>query len=87
MQTQTVTVDSNHSAVERLLGFSFAETAGAAAKVELRAGSASGTVVAYLNLVANETATLVLPKPVFIETPGGCYVKQASGSVSGVLYY
>ena len=86
-QTQTITVNANHTAVERLLGFSVQEDSSAAAVVELREAVVGGTVVTYLNLAADETATIVFSKPVYLEFPGGCYVKEVSGSVSGVLYY
>ena len=86
MKTQTITVNSLHTP-ERVYGFSIQEDSSAAAAVELRAGSATGTIVQYLNLAADQTGTIVLPKAVFWEFPGGCYVKEVSGSVAGVLYH
>jgi hypothetical protein len=87
MQTQTVTVNALHTAVQRCYGFSFQEDSSGAAVVEFRALSATGQIVAYLNLAADETATIVLPKAVYWEFPGGLWVKEVSGSVAGVLYY
>ncbi len=87
MLTQTITVNTTHSSVERCFGFSIQEDSSAAAKIELRAGSVSGQIVVFLNLTADETATIVLPKPVHLAFPGGCWVKEVSGSVKGVLYH
>ena len=87
MLTKTVTVNSLHSDTDVVFGFSFQEDSSAAAAVELRALSATGQIVVFLNLAADETATIVLPKAVFWEFPGGCWVKEVSGSVAGVLYH
>ena len=88
MKTQTVTPDSTHTAVERCFGFSLTEDSSAAASVNLRALSASGQiVVGPINLAADESAVIVLPKAVFWEFPGGCHVEEVSGSVAGILYH
>ena len=88
MLTKTVVPDSTHSDTDRVYGFSFQEDSGtAAAKIEFRSGSATGQIVEFLNLAISETATIVLPKAVFWEFPGGCHVKEVSGSVAGVLYH
>lgn len=87
MQTQTITVDSLHADVERCFGFNIWEDSSGAAVVELRAGSVTGTVVRRFHLAADESISMVLPKAVFLEFPGGCYVKEVSGSVAGVLDY
>ena len=87
MLTKTVVPDSTHTGTERVFGFSFQEDSSAAAAIELRSGSVTGQIVVFLNLAADETATIVLPKAVFWEFPGGCHVKEVSGSVAGVLYH
>ena len=87
MQTQQITADANHADVETCFGFSIREDSSAAAEVLLKAGSSGGAVIVHLNLAADETATIVLPKAVFYEFPGGCYVDEVSGSVAGVLYH
>lgn len=86
-QIQTVTSDANHTAVERLIGFNFWETASAAAVFELRQGSVTGTVVRRISLAADESVEKTMSKPSFLPFPGGCYVKVVSGAVSGVLDY
>ena len=85
MRTKTVVPNALHTETDRVFGFSFQEDASAAAEIELRAGSITGQIVVYLNLAADETATIVLPKAVFYEFPGTCYVKEVTGSVSSVL--
>ena len=87
MQTKTIVPDSLHT-VERCFGFCLSEDSSAAASITLRAGAAGGTiVVGPINLAADESAVIVLPKAVFWEFPGGCYVKEESGSIAGQLYH
>ena len=80
----TVTPDSNHSGVDRLLGFCINEDSGAVAQFRLRKASASGQIIVDLYLTANGNAMIFFPKAVSSE--GGVYVQEVSGSVSGVLY-
>ena len=87
MKTQAITPDALHTALQRCYGFSIQEDASAAAAIELRELSATGQVGVYLNLAADETASIVLPKGVWWEFPGGCWVKEVSGSGAGVLHY
>ncbi len=88
MRTQTITVDANHTAVERCYGFSITEDSSSTAVVTLRQGASDGkVVVGPINLVADEFALIVLPKAVFWEFPGGCWVNEENGSVEGQLYY
>ncbi len=89
MRTQTITVDANHTAVERCYGFSITEDSSGTASITLRSGGVVGgkVVVGPINFAADESAVIVLPKAVFWEFPGGCYVKEDSGSIEGVLYY
>ena len=87
MQTTTITPDSLHS-VERLYGFCLSEDSSAAASITFRAGAAGGTVViGPINLAADESAVIALPKGTFWEFPGGCYVKEESGSIAGQLHH
>lgn len=79
-----VTVNSNHSGVERLVGFSIREDSGAAAHFRLRKGSVSGQVIMDLNVAASGNATIFFPKSVASE--GGVYVQEVTGSVAGVLF-
>ena len=85
MIPQTITVDSNHATVTRLCGFSISEDSSASASIEIRKGAVDGQVLFYLQLGADEAATLVFT-PQFISCEGGVYIKEVSGSVAGVLY-
>ena len=84
---QTITVDTNHTAVERLAGFTIHEDSSAAAEVKIRALSSSGQILWHLALAADESASIVFPKAVFISAAGGTYVEETAGSVEGVLFY
>jgi len=84
MAVTAITPGSNHAGVDNLEGFSIQEDAGAAAVIELRKAVVGGQVVIYLNLAANETATIQFGNALSFE--GGCYVKEVSGSVTGVLW-
>ncbi len=88
MRTQTISENSNHTAVERCYGFSITEDSAGTASITLRAGASGGKViVGPINFAASESAIIILPKTVFWEFVGGCYVKEESGSIEGVLYY
>ncbi len=87
MQATTIVPDSTHTGVQIVYGFSIEEDSGSTAAVELRAGGASGKIIVFLNLAANETATIVLPKAVYWEFVGDVHVKEVSGSIKGVLYH
>ncbi len=87
MKTQTITMDTTHTAT-RVFGFSITEDSGADASFNLRAGSASGQiVVGPIGLAAGEPALIVLPKAVFWEFPGGCHVEEVTGSMVGEFYW
>lgn len=87
MRTQSITANSNHSAVERLMGYSIRENAAtpAPATVRLRRASATGDILAVLELAANESATLVFNE--FMYSEGGVYVEVVAGTIEGVLFY
>ena len=75
---------ANHATVVAFQGFSVQEDAGAAAVIEFRQEVVGGLIVWYLNLDANKTGSIMFPTP--ISTPAGLYVKEVSGSVSGVIF-
>ena len=87
MRVQAITPDSNHSAVEKLKGFSIQEDAGAAASVILKKAASGGDAIWYLNLAADETASIVFGEDEYLSAEGGVYVDEVSGSVTGVLFY
>ncbi len=85
---QTITGGGvNHTAVQRLAGFSLKEDASATAFVRLRAGSVSGQILFEISFAADESASIVFPKGVFLSAAGGTFLQEASGSVEGVLFY
>ena len=87
MRVQTITPGALHADVERILGWSIFEDSSAAAHIELRELSATGDIVAHIGVVADSSQTVIFPKPTYIECPGGVWVKEEAGSITGVLYY
>ena len=85
MQPHTITPDSNHSAVTRLMGWSIIETGSAAATVNLRKKTAVGQLLFPIILAADGAAAMVFPQS-FLTAEDGVWVEVASGSVSGVLF-
>lgn len=81
----TVTANANHAGVTRYAGFSVRESAAtaAAATVNLRHGTATGQIIAVLELAANASDAAALPLPV--QTPDGVYVEVVAGVIEGVL--
>lgn len=67
----------------RYLGFTIAETAGAAAKVRIRDSGASGTILEVITLVANESADEFYEGGVPFAT--GLYYELVSGAVEGSI--
>ena len=86
METQKITANSNHANVTRLFGFNVAETAGAAAVVELYSENDTGDVIDTVKLAASQSGTIVFPKAVHMRFDGGCYVK-VTGAIVGSLFY
>ena len=84
---QLITVDTNHTAVQRLAGFSIHEDSSAAAEVKLRIGAVGGDIIWFLALAADESASIIFPKAVFVSAAGGTYVEEVAGSVEGTLFY
>jgi hypothetical protein len=79
-----VTVDTDLTTKpKRLANWHFAETAGAVAQVLLRNGSASGDIVARINLAASTSASQAYSGPEFLCFPGGLYVDVLAGTVVG----
>lgn len=87
MQVVDITEDANHSDVEQFRGFSVRESAtiGADATVRFRKESVSGQVIVYLELEANQSATITFKEAITAE--GGTYVEVVSGEVEGILYF
>ena len=75
---------ANHSSVEQWDGFSVKEDASAAASIEFRKAVVGGQVLWYLELAADESASIMFPKSISAE--GGVYVKEVAGSITGVLF-
>jgi hypothetical protein len=66
-------------------GWSFAETAGATAKIRIRSGiDVNQAVLMVLTLSANESTRDFLTLPV--EFKAGLYLELVSGAVEGVIY-
>ena len=87
MQVKTIVPATLYTDVQRGFGFNIWEDASAAAEWEFRALSATGQVVSRIHLAADESALIVLPKSVFFDYPGGLWIKEVSGSITGVVYY
>ena len=85
MKSRDITPASNHTDVTIFKGFSVKEDAAAPAEIEFRDKTVTGQVLANLNLTAGQSATFVNPE--YLESDEGVYVKEVSGSITGVLYY
>ncbi len=83
MNPVAATPGTVNATVTGLQGWSVQEDAAAACIWEFRKASVTGAVVFYLNLAAGESASIVFPKSVSFE--GGVYVKEVSGSATGIL--
>lgn len=86
MTPVTVSANTNHTAVTRLAGFSFRETAGGAAVLRVRKGAVDGDLVFTLSFEANESLLLILGDNQLVGTEDGAYVQVVSGTVEGVLF-
>lgn len=71
--------------VEHVLSYHFAENAGtpAEARVLLRDGSSTGTVVCDIRIAASDSKALSFDRP--LHFPKGVYVEIASGTVRGAV--
>lgn len=85
MQALAITPDSLHSQVTNLRGFTIHEDSSAAAEVKIRDASATGTIIWFLQLAADESASIVFGES--LRAPGGVYVEEVSGSVEGSLFH
>lgn len=81
--TYTITVNTLHADVERLVGWSIRETAATALSLRLRENDAAGRILASIRLGANGSETVSLVHPL---TCSGVYVEVVSGSMEGALY-
>jgi len=84
MEAVAATPGTVNDTVTRWKGFSVQEDASAAAVWEFREGTVTGQVLVYLSLTADQSATIFFPESVSAED--GVYVKEVSGSATGVLY-
>lgn len=66
-------------------GYFIRETAGFAARVEIRDGSATGTILGAWDLAANEEVPIEV-WDTGIATAGGIWVEIASGAAAVVVY-
>lgn len=82
-----VTSQTVSSSAGRLLGFSLTETAGSgnapAAVVNLRSGTAGGSLIAQITLGAYESAREVWPAALSFD---GLYVELVAGAVIGAVF-
>jgi len=85
MQPQVVTIAANHSAVERLKGWSFYEDAASTAYIRLRRAAVGGDILAHIKFASGESVQFEYDEDLISD--GGVYVEEVSGSVTGVLYY
>ncbi len=65
-------------------GFSLDETGSAAVELELRNGSATGDIVAWVNMKADATANMSYYRP--LSFPAGMHIKAVTGAFQGVVY-
>lgn len=87
MRPTRIAAGSNHPAIAVWRGFAIRESAGAAAVVNFRNGTATGDMLWPLNLAADEAAGILLPSgDDAIESPAGVYVEVVSGTIVGTLY-
>ncbi len=75
------------NSIATLHGWSVRENGGpaAVATVLIRAGGASGTIVATIELAADKSETVSLDGG--IQMRGGIYVEVAAGAVQGAVYH
>lgn len=74
------------STLKVLTGWNFTETAGSAAEVYIRDGSASGTIVVDIKLGAGESAGESYYHPLMCQGASKFYIDVASGTVRGAVY-
>ena len=65
-------------------GFSLDETGSAAVELEFRNGSATGDIVAWVNINADKTANMSYVRP--LHFPAGLHIKAVTGAFQGVVY-
>lgn len=86
-----VSLNTNHTSVKLLGGFSIKESDGtpAVASVNIRKGvlaaDNSGTLLFALEFAANESLVVILPVPIEGDPTYGIYVEDLAGTTSGVL--
>jgi hypothetical protein len=85
----TTTISLPGEPVNWVLGWSLAETTGTGtARVRIYDGtSSSGSMLASVNLAANDSVRDVLAEGLLKPTSGAVYVQVAAGSVEGSIWW
>ncbi len=83
VHTVTVVKDVTYSTLKEVYGFSFDETGSAAVEMELRDGSATGDVQAYVNIAADASANMSYARPKAF--PNGLHIKLVTGAFKGTV--
>lgn len=87
MKPTRINVGANHPSIKQWRGFAIRESAGAAAVVNFRSGSATGDILWPLNLAADEAAGIILGSGEdAIDSTAGMYVEVVSGTVVGTMF-
>lgn len=76
--------DVLYAGVKYLQGFSFDETGSAAVELELRDGSATGDIRAWVNIAADASANMSYVKPLYF--PNGLFIVDVTGAFQGVVH-
>jgi hypothetical protein len=84
----TITANTNHTAVNKLAGFSIREAAGiaAVATVRLRKAAVSGIILEQIELAANGSLSISYGLGNYKEASGGVYVEVVAGTIEGTLF-
>ena len=81
--TVTVVKDVTYTKITEIYGFSFDETGTAAVEMELRDGSSTGAVQAYVNIAADASANMSYARPKSF--PNGLHIKLVTGAFKGTV--
>lgn len=81
--TVTVVKDVTYTKITEIYGFSFDETGTAAVEMELRDGSSTGAVQAYVNIAADASANMSYMRGKSF--PNGLHIKLVTGAYQGTV--